>query len=333
MIFFKFNPVTNKILCQTKAHSMPITNISCTVSITSTTPELITFSSKNIIVLTVSKLETKLFDLDSLKLRHTLEYSENSLIAIHVAFIPNNDKIFSCFSDDTIHIWNQNTMEPITQFSPFKNFNNPTIKKSPIENLKMYENLEDNETYMHQYQQDNENFPNGRIRAVCFANSGENVCISTIDNLLVFMNIEIWQIVKIVCLIDLQVKNISYITYSDLENIPSSNATLHQQLHQYLLIHATNGDIVFFNVNNINTKMIINQKNSYKMYVNSRNASIFGVILSSGEILIEKSDFYVSSLENYQRSLVYHKENRQGIQNSILLERVFKDVSTNFYYY
>lgn len=321
-----FQTDNNKIICQTKAHSMPITYIECTVSSeNNTTQNYINYDPKHILVLTVSKLDTKLFDLESLKLRHTLEYSENSLTVIHVSFLPKNNKIFTCFSDDTIHIWNQNTMAPIIQFSPFKHFNNPAIEKYSIENLKIYENNRtDNDMSYIQPYKFNENFPSGRIRSVCFSSSGENVCISTIDNLLVIIVIEDWQILKIIRSIDLQIKQINYITYCDLESVPDCSSGLHQP-QQYLLIHAINGDCVLIDANNLNSKTIVNQHNSHKMCVNTRNSSIFGIILKSGEILIEKSDFYVSHLENYQRSLAYNQEKRRN--NGVLMERVFKNVS------
>lgn len=318
---------------------MPITSIECKI-LETPLPNADQFNSKNILVLTVSKMDTKLFDFKSLKLRHTLEYSENCLTAIYIAFIPNNEQIFSCFSDDTIHIWNQNTMDSIIQFSPFKNFNNISTQKYSIDKLKIYENSSQQQTsqsssdnvddVIQNHHKFNRNFPIGRICTVCFTNNGEHVCLSTIDNLLVILKVENWQILKIIHYIDLRIENINYLSYSDLEyslnnSLPGGSNI--STIQKYLLIHALNGDTILIDANNVNTKTIINQANTHKLCINTKNASMFGIVLNSGEILVVKSDFFVSRIENYKRSLVYHKENRKEKSDGIMMERIFGEVS------
>lgn len=242
-----------------------------------------------------------------MNLRHTLEYSENSLTAIYINFIPNNNKIFTCFSDDTIHIWCQNDMSPVKQFSLFKNFNQ-FLKKNKCENIKIYEN--DNKKFIGL----NENFKCGRVYNACFTNNGEYVCLCTIDNFLIIMNTKNWQIWKILHLIDInKINEINFISQ------------INYEISKYLCIILDNGDVILINLDNINMKTIIRKNDGYKIGLNNDNTSIFGIILKSGEIIISNIDFHLSHLESFQRNLEYHRDDRQN--NDVLLEKLFSEVS------
>lgn len=242
-----------------------------------------------------------------MKLKHKFDFYEKSLKIINTEFIPTFDKIICCFSDDSISIWSSINFKLIKNILPFRVIEK-YLKKNSIEYLELSDGAKANENDLKNGL--SINYSNGRILTTSLSENGRFLAIGSIDNILLIFSTTLWEIIKLMKLTDILLKEIKFVT-------------IHGKESKIINVLSKNGDVFLTNLEENGGKTEIHRKSGWKIK-NSNNGKMLAIILNSGEILINNNDIHLQRIKFHQSNLCSLKLNKY--RDLAALDQLFNEV-------
>lgn len=241
-----------------------------------------------------------------MKLKHKIDFFEKSLKIIKSEFIPTFDKIITCFTDDSISVWSSINFKLIKNIMPFRIIEK-YLKKNSIEYLEVSDGKPDEKTVKDSL---SINYSNGRILAISLTKNGRFLAIGSIDNILLIFSTTLWEIVKLVKLTDILLKEINFVTIYGKET-------------KLINVLSKNGDVFLINLDENRGKTEIHKNTGWKIK-NSNNGKMLAIILNSGEILINNNEIHLQRIKFHQSNLSSLKLNKHSDLSA--LDQLFNEV-------
>lgn len=242
-----------------------------------------------------------------MKLKHKIDFYEKSLKIINSEFIPTFDKIISCFSDDSISVWSSINFKLIKNVMPFRIIEK-YLKKNSIEYLEVLDGGKPDEKTVKDSL--SINYSNGRILTISLTENGRFLAIGSIDNILLIFSTTLWEIVKLVKLTDILLKEINFVTIYGKET-------------KLINVLSKNGHVFLINLDANRGKTEIHKNTGWKIK-NSNNGKMLAIILSSGEILINSNEIHLQRIKFHQSNLSSVKLNKH--RDLSALDQLFNEV-------
>lgn len=269
--------------------------------------EHISFSTKTLNhFLTATATEIKIFD-KAMKLKHKMDFYEKSFKIINSEFIPTFDKIISCFSDDSISVWSSINFKLIKNILPFR-IVGKWMKKNSIEYMELTEDGKlDEKTVKDGI---SINYSNGRISTISLSENGRFLAIGSIDNILMIFSTTLWEIVKLVKVTDVLLKEIKF-------------CRIYGKETKIINVLSKSGNVYLINLDENRGKTEIYKNSGWKI-INSKNGKMLAIILNSGEILINNNEIHLQQIKFYQSNLSSLKLNKHSDLSA--LDQLFNEV-------
>ncbi|KAH8401834.1 hypothetical protein KR009_008175 [Drosophila setifemur] len=158
--------------------------------------------------------EAVLVNLRSLKVSHQLEFDDQRYILKFAGFLPNSDQFFTCFSNDTLHVWSSHTLNTLRMAQPIKARNRklrlmPAVDILPEIALRGSDesDLEDDLAFDCQEY----DISDGCLLSYCFTPDGNKMGLSTLDNYLLILSTASFDLTKMFHLKDFVLSQMAFL--------------------------------------------------------------------------------------------------------------------------
>lgn len=235
-------------------------------------------------MLAATKNKAILFDIHTLKMIKTFEYSDNYASIKEIDFVPihlsSQQQIFAHLSDDSIIIWS-NLLNLDAESSTKQLYYPLEMKRKYLEthepidlNVNAKSNDVDKDKSNQLLKAVTKNYSNGRMKCVTFSSFTKELCISTIDgSLLIFnCNKNDWKLDKVYVTSCMFISQCIFICPTPLSCT-------------FLVCVTGDSDIILLYLGSPILKIVI-QESLTKHIVVSSNSLMLGATLSDGECLI-----------------------------------------------
>lgn len=249
-----------------------------------------------------------------MRMKHTFDFSEKSFKIINSEFIPTFDKIISCFSDDSISVWSSINFKLIKNILPFRVMEK-YLKKNSIEYLEISDGGKPDEKCMKESL--SINYSNGRLSNISQTENGRFMVIGSIDNILMIFSTTLWEVVRLIKLTDIILKEIKFVT-------------IHGKEIKIINVLSKNGDVFLINLEENRGITEIHKNTGWKIK-NSNNGKMLAIILNSGEILINNNEIHLQRIKFHQNNLSSLKLNKHSDLSA--LDQLFNEVCFQIVYF
>ncbi|EDW73950.1 uncharacterized protein Dwil_GK21641 [Drosophila willistoni] len=158
--------------------------------------------------------EAVLFNLQSLWISHELQFDQSRYTLKFAGYLPNSDKFFTCFTNDSIHVWSSLSLNTLKMAQPIKTRNRKlrlTANSQDIPEISLKDpNLSDLEDELLFNCQD-QDFADGSLLNYCFTPDGNKFCLSCLDGYLLMLSTVSLDLEKIYRLNDFVLKQMAFL--------------------------------------------------------------------------------------------------------------------------
>ncbi|KAH8233638.1 hypothetical protein KR026_010752, partial [Drosophila bipectinata] len=225
-----------------------------------------------------------LMNLDSLEVSHQLEFDDQRYTLKFAAFLPNSDHFFTCFSNDSLHVWSSLTLNTIRMGQPIKAMHRRLRllgagESLPEINLRNPDNsdLEDDLTF----DCPDHDFSNGLLTSYCFTPDGNKMCMSTLDGYLLILSSASFDLEKLYRLTDFIIRQMAF---------------LPQPKERIVFAISGRSQAVMLDLANTNHKIVIQPSDAIKLNL-SRDGKLLSVTSRCGEVNVWSTCRLFNSLQ------------------------------------
>ncbi|XP_030388600.1 TBC1 domain family member 31 [Scaptodrosophila lebanonensis] len=158
--------------------------------------------------------EAMLFNLQTLNVSHQLEFNQSRYTLKLAGYLPNSDQFFTCFTNDSVHIWSTVSLNTLQIAHPIKMRNRklrllPTSESIPEFALRPPNDsdVEDELTFSCQDQ----DYADGYLLSYCFTPDGNKFGLSTLDGYLLVLSTVTFDLDKLYRLRDFILKQFVFL--------------------------------------------------------------------------------------------------------------------------
>ncbi|KAH8320802.1 hypothetical protein KR067_010137, partial [Drosophila pandora] len=225
-----------------------------------------------------------LMNLASLEVSHQLEFDDQRYTLKFAAFLPNSDHFFTCFSNDSLHVWSSFTLNTLRMGQPIKAMHRRlrlqgATESVPEINLRNPDNsdLEDDLTFDCPVQ----DFSNGLLTSYCFTPDGNKMCMSTLDGYLLILSSATFDLEKLYRLTDFIIRQMAF---------------LPQPKERIVFAITGRNQAIILDLANTNHKIIVQGSDAMKLNL-SRDGKLLSVTSRCGEVNVWSTCRLFNSLQ------------------------------------
>ncbi|XP_055859413.1 TBC1 domain family member 31 [Episyrphus balteatus] len=228
--------------------------------------------------------EAILLNLETHEASHRLEFNQAKISLKFVSYIPQSDQIFTCFTNDSVHIWSGITLNTIRTHNPIRIRDRFLMTKEPIEIRLNDAQTDSNRSQFDINCEEVKEFSKGLINSFSFSSDGGTICFTTLDNFVLFLSSVSFELVKVIKLLDATL-HASWI-------FPKNNDNL-------LLCQTTKSQLMAIDVDNSGIKLIIEPTDCFRVVL-SKDKEFLSTIRQTGEANIYNVNTLIDCLKSAQ---------------------------------
>ncbi|XP_055919753.1 TBC1 domain family member 31 [Eupeodes corollae] len=227
-----------------------------------------------------------LLNYETFEASHRLEFNQAKISLKFVSYIPQSDQIFTCFTNDSVHIWSGITLSTIRTHNPIRTRDRFLMNKEPLE-IRLHDDLSETESTESKFEincQEIKELSKGLINSFSFSSDGSIVCFTTIDNFIIIMSSVSFELLKVIKLLDSTLRGCWI--------LPKSNENI-------LLCQTTKHQLMFVDIDKSGPKVLIEPKDCSVVGV-SKDKELFYTIRYTGEANIYSVSTLIDCLKSAQ---------------------------------
>ncbi|EDW08566.2 TBC1 domain family member 31 isoform X1 [Drosophila mojavensis] len=216
-----------------------------------------------------------LLNFTTLQLSHRLEFDHSKYTLKFASFLPKSDKFFTCFTNDSVHLWSSSNLGTVYISQPIKArdrtirlMRGDTSKIPEIVLRAEYDEEEDNLNDELAFKYDEQHFSDGKLLAYSFSPNGNKLLLSTVDGYLMMLNTASLDLEKLFKLRDFILKQF---------------VLLAQPKNRILFAITATGMAVMLDLLQTEYKLIVQRSNALSLNV-SRDGKLLSLLSKSGEV-------------------------------------------------
>ncbi|XP_032590205.1 TBC1 domain family member 31 isoform X2 [Drosophila grimshawi] len=227
-----------------------------------------------------------LLNLRTLQVSHQLEFNQSRYTLKFAGYMPNSDQFFTCFTNDSIHVWSTHTLETVLIAQPIKARDRKLRLLRPDKSIPEIvlrgkddedSTFEDDLTFDCQEQ----HFADGKLLNYSFSPNGNKLCFSTLDGYLLLLSTASLELDKLYRLSDFIIKQM---------------VLLPQPKDRILFAITARGMAIMLDLEQTDHKLIVQRSNAVSVSV-SRDGKLLSVLSKSGEVNVWSTCRLYNSLQ------------------------------------
>ncbi|BFG04462.1 TBC1 domain family member 31 [Drosophila madeirensis] len=215
--------------------------------------------------------EAVLVNLKTLSVSHKLEFDESRYTLKFAGFLPNSDQFFTCFTNDSLHVWSSHSLGTLRSAQPIRARDRRLrllpAGKSVAEITLRGPNDSDVEDEL-AFECKDHDFSDGLLLAYCFTPDGNKLCLSTLDGYLLVLSTVSFDLEKMYRLTDFILKKLAF---------------LPQPKERILFGITARNQAVMLDLAHTDEKLIVQRLNATNLGL-SRDGKLLSIISKCGEV-------------------------------------------------
>ncbi|XP_022231882.2 TBC1 domain family member 31 [Drosophila obscura] len=215
--------------------------------------------------------EAVLVNLKTLRVSHQLEFDESRYTLKFAGFLPNSDQFFTCFTNDSLHVWSSHSLGTLRSAQPIRARDRrlrllPAGKSMPEITLRG-PNDSDVEDEL-AFECRDHDFADGLLLSYCFTPDGNKLCLSALDGYLLMLSTASFDLEKMYRLTDFILKKMAF---------------LPQPKERILFGITARNQAVMLDLAHTDQKLIVQRSKAASLSL-SRDGKLLSVISKCGEV-------------------------------------------------
>ncbi|XP_030560077.1 TBC1 domain family member 31 [Drosophila novamexicana] len=214
-----------------------------------------------------------LLNLRTLQVSHQLEFDQSRFTLKFAGYLPSSDQFFTCFTNDSIHLWSTHTLQTVNIAQPIKARDRKLrlLRSDKTIPEIVLRGADDEETDLEDalaFNCEDQHFADGKLLSYSFSPNSNKLCLSTLDGYLLLLSTASLEIDKLFKLRDFILKQM---------------VLLPQPKERILFAITARGMAIMLDLEHTDHKLIVQRSNAANVSV-SRDGKLLSVLSKCGEL-------------------------------------------------
>ncbi|KAH8283581.1 hypothetical protein KR018_008109 [Drosophila ironensis] len=220
----------------------------------------------------------------TLAVSHKLEFNDQRYKLKFAGFLPNSSQFFTCFSNDSLHVWSAQTLNTLRIAQPIK-ARDQRIRLKPAGETLLEFSLRDPDASDEEndltFDCPDQDFADGLLLSYCFTPGGNKMCLSTLDGYLMLVSSTTFELKKLYRLSDFILKQLAF---------------LPQPQERVVFGITSRGQAIMLDLADVKHKLIVQSSKAMSLNL-SRDGKLLSVTSRGGEVNVWSTCRLFNSLQ------------------------------------